>query len=191
MILTWSMFQIKVAIALNEQQLYRMCRNRSRKDFDILDSASNRPWKWNERSNTVIIVTPLTLSLSCKSDYSCCSQQRNCFGCIISNQSVLISVAKICVMGQLKKESLITPCTNAVLYLAPHTPGGLQVVLVDLVDSRWSPPGFHKISHITTEFSGVHLESTWSSLESKWTPTGVHIKLTKILFKCYDVTCTL
>ena len=53
-----------------------------------------------------------------------------------------------------------------VLYLAPHTPGGLQVVLVDLADSTWSPPGFHKNSHITTESSGVHLESTWSSLDS-------------------------
>ena len=60
---------------------------------------------------------------------------------------------------------------DAVLYLAPHTPGGLQVVLVDLVDSSWSPPGFHKNGHITTEFSGVHLESTWSPLES----TGVHL----------------
>ena len=29
--------------------------------------------------------------------------------------------------------------SKAVLYLAPHTPGGLQVVLVDLVESIWSP----------------------------------------------------
>ena len=61
--------------------------------------------------------------------------------------------------------------TTTVLYLAPHTPGGLQVVLVDLVDSIWSPPGFHKNTHITTEFSGVHLESTWS-------PPGVQLDFT-------------
>ena len=42
--------------------------------------------------------------------------------------------------------------------------------LVDLVDSIWSPPGFHKNRHITTEFSGVHLEFTWSPLKSIWTP---------------------
>ena len=36
--------------------------------------------------------------------------------------------------------------------------------------SRWSPPGFHKISHITTEFSGVHLEFTGVHLDSNWTP---------------------
>ena len=80
---------------------------------------------------------------------------------------------------------------KAVLYLAPHTPGGLQVVLVDLVDSSWSPPGFHKNSHITTEFSGVHLESTWSLLESIWTPIKLHMNFTKILDKCYKVICTL
>ena len=65
-------------------------------------------------------------------------------------------------MGVNKNE---TSAVAAVLYLAPHTPGGLQVVLVDLVDSSWSPPGFHTNSHITTEFSGVHLESTWSPPE--------------------------
>ena len=79
----------------------------------------------------------------------------------------------------------------AVLYLAPHTPGGLQVVLVDLVDSIWSPPGFHKNSHIATEFSGVHLESTWSPLESIWTPFRLHVYFTKTLDKCYEIICTL
>ena len=45
---------------------------------------------------------------------------------------------------------------DAVLYLAPHTPGGLQVVMVDLVDSIWSPSGFHKIVILLLNF----LEST-------------------------------
>ena len=71
--------------------------------------------------------------------------------------------------------------SHPVLYLAPHTPGGLQVVLVDLVGSRWSPPGFHKNSHIATEFSAVHLESTWSSLESRWNPIRLHMYFTKFL----------
>ena len=70
-------------------------------------------------------------------------------------------------------------CSSTVLYLAPHTPGGLQLVLVDLVDSIWSPPGFHENSHITTESSGVHLESTWSSLDSIWTPIRLHMNFTK------------
>jgi len=62
----------------------------------------------------------------------------------------------------------------SVLYLAPHTPGGLQVVLVDLVDSIWSPPGFYENSHITTKFSGVHLESTEVQMDSNWTPHEPH-----------------
>ena len=67
---------------------------------------------------------------------------------------------------------------ESVLYLAPHTPGGLQVVLVDLVNSIWSPPGFHKNSHITPHFSGVHLESTWSSPGVHWTPSGLQLDST-------------
>ena len=63
---------------------------------------------------------------------------------------------------------------SSVLCLAPHTPGGLQVVLVDLVDSIWSPPGFHKNSHITTELCGVHLEFTGVHLDSNWTPHEPH-----------------
>ena len=39
-------------------------------------------------------------------------------------------------------------------------------------------------SQITTKFSGVHLESTWSSLESIWTP---HMNLTKSLDKCHKL----
>ena len=85
----------------------------------------------------------------------------------------------------------ISQVWGPVLYLAPHTPGGLQVVLVDLVDSRWSPPGFHKNSHITPDFSGVHLESTWSPLDSIWTPIRLHMNFTKILDKCYKIICTL
>jgi len=63
---------------------------------------------------------------------------------------------------------------RTVLYLAPYTPGGLQVVLVDLVDSLWSPPGFYENSDITTKFFGVHLESTGVQMDSNWTPHEPH-----------------
>ena len=45
---------------LRGQRLYRMCHNRSQKDFDILDSTSNL--EDGMKDPMVIIVTPLTLT---------------------------------------------------------------------------------------------------------------------------------
>ena len=114
------MFQIKVAIALYEGNNF----------CDFIACAATGAGKtltfWipllialedGMKDPTVILVTPLTLSLSCKSDYSCCSQQRNCFGWIISNQSVSL-LRKYVWRENLKKESPRTPCTNAAAALS-------------------------------------------------------------------------
>ena len=56
--------------------------------------------------------------------------------------------------------------------------------------SRWTPGGVHQDSTKLVILLLNFLESTWSPLDSIWTPTGLHIKLTQILYKCYNVTCT-
>ena len=103
------------------------------------------------------------------------SMMNDYFADMIAQGWVLICLDNILIFSRNPREHNERTTKVPVLYLAPHTPGGIQVVLVDLVDSRWSPPGFHKNSHISTEFSGVHLESTWSPLDSIWTPSGLQL----------------